>query len=56
MADFVDGAVLGLQELAVFREGICGSWLALVVVVVFGFGVWVGAVDAEEAYLPRRKT
>jgi hypothetical protein len=46
VADFVDGAVLGLQELAVFREGICGSWLPLlVVVVVFGFGVWVGAVD-----------
>lgn len=46
VADFVDGAVLGLQELAVFRKGICGSWLALLVVeVVFGFGVWVGAVD-----------
>ena len=44
VADFVDGAVLGLQELAVFGEGVCRSWLALLVV-VFGFGVWVGAVD-----------
>ena len=44
VADFVDGAVLGLQELAVLREGVCRSWLPLLVV-VFGFGVWVGAVD-----------
>ena len=46
VADFVDGAVLGLQELAVFREGVCGSWLTLLVVeVVFRFRVWIGVVD-----------
>ena len=43
VADFVDGAVLGLQELAVFRKGVCRSWLAS--------GVWVWSLGLCSRWL-----